>query len=79
MTLREFIAKLQTLPNMDAPVMVEGYEGGLHDVDWDLVRFIPVGLNVRKEFYYGPHWPANNDYLRIEADVHAYVIGRGAR
>lgn len=72
MTAAELIAKLQELPQ-DARVVVDGYEGGLVDVDY--VTTVPILLNRNTADYYGPHeeWES---YLGYKPDETAVYIPR---
>lgn len=52
MNVRELIEKLQQYPP-DHRVFVDGYEGGIADVE--KISVISVKLNVNEEWYYGAH------------------------
>ena len=53
MTIAELITKLQSLPNQQQRVVVNGYEGGYSDVkEFDEVK---IKLNQNSEWYYGAH------------------------
>ena len=51
-TVAELIAELEQYPKT-MRVMVNGYEGGFHDVGE--ATTINVALNINTEWYYGPH------------------------
>lgn len=72
MTVAELIAELQEMPQ-DARVVVDGYEGGLADVDY--VTTVSIVLNRNKADYYGPHeeWES---YMDTEPDETAVYIPR---
>ena len=52
MTVKELIQQLQQ-HDPDTRVVVNGYEGGLGDLE-DLEK-VKIELNVNTEWYYGPH------------------------
>ena len=54
MTVAELIAKLQEMPQ-DARVVVNGYEGGLDDLETVELIEIVVGLNESYGGLFGPH------------------------
>ena len=54
MNVKELRELLAHYPD-DMPVMVDGYEGGLCDLDADRIESAPVFTNVNRESYYGAH------------------------
>lgn len=52
MTVKDLIKKLETL-DPSIRVFIEGYEGGLADVE--ICPLPKVYLNVHDKWYYGPH------------------------
>jgi hypothetical protein len=59
MTVDSLIKFLAAYP-LDLPVMVNGYEGGLVDVEPERIHIMPVVLNYGRSGYCGPHEPAKN-------------------
>ena len=75
MTVREFIAYLQTL-DQDRRIVVSGYEGGYNDVEKTYDVFLKLDHNT--EWYYGKHEGVYLDEQYDEDtpyDELAYVIG----
>lgn len=68
MKVSELIAELQKY-DPDARVVIDGYEGGVGDLD--RVTTLPVNLNVNTAFYYGEHEEAHG-----EADEVAVYLPR---
>lgn len=73
MTVKELISLLQTLPNQDQRIVLNGYEGGYEDIGKDSIDTIKLRLNINTEWYYGKH-----EYARIGelSDCEAYVLNR---
>ena len=65
MTVKELINSLSKVPNQDARVVVDGYEGGLSDVEQVLT--LKIALGVHSSGYEGPHEPMDGD---VPADSH---------
>lgn len=70
MTTSELIAILQTRPPSER-VIVNGYEGGFHDIEKPVSQ--PIKLNVNTECYYGPH-DAPQECNDETADETAFLI-----
>ena len=68
MTVREFIAYLQTL-EQDRRIVIAGYEGGYNDIQKTYTAHLK--LNDNTEWYYGAH---NDVDMDEEYDEVAYVI-----
>jgi hypothetical protein len=66
MTVQELIVHLQKLPP-DRHLVVEGYEGGYDDLL--LPQSIAIQLNVRREWWMGPHDDCDNCSQPVEAVV----------
>ena len=68
MTVDELIKHLGDLPR-DLPVMVDGYEDGLEDLEPQQIREVTVRLNyhdTKEHWYYGPHeWTQEGDTRAI--------------
>jgi hypothetical protein len=74
-TVAELIEKLRQFPP-ETRVFVDGYEGGIADLEPQYVRLVPVKLDVNSESYYGPHEEvgARNDF---EPDCDGVLLPRG--
>lgn len=79
MNVAELVKMLSELPQ-DLPVMVDGYEGGAHDLTPDNVIQADVSLFHHHEdepgvHYYGPH--AYNDFpYGREPNAKAVILAR---
>lgn len=61
MTVAELIMLLEKWPNMTQRVVINGYEGGHHDLKAESLREVKLKLNVNTVWYYGPHEPVSSD------------------
>lgn len=68
MTVKEFIAYLQTL-DQDKRLVIGGYEAGVDDVEG--VNVTRILLNRNTQWYYGKH---EEVYFEDGYDEEAYVI-----
>jgi hypothetical protein len=64
MTVGELIAKLQEF-DQNMMVVVDGYEGGVEDVEFVQTTDIALNFNANT-WYYGKHEPVTDDYLTDE-------------
>lgn len=50
--------------NQDLDVTVDGYEGGIHDLQVENIRLVDLMVNVNDEWYYGEHeeWDGDEGY-----------------
>jgi len=76
MTIAELIKELKRFP-ADMRVILDGYEGGYHDVSG--CKVMGIKLNHYEEWYYGPHedvshFPTYPDKVQPEPDEQALHI-----
>lgn len=71
MKARELIEILKTLDG-DLMVCVDGYEGGVTELQKDSIEVQEITLNVHTEYYYGEHEIA----LYKVPDGKAIILGR---
>lgn len=75
MTVAQLIAKLQRMPP-DAPVMIEGYEGGIRELNPEGVALVSVELDVNAgSEYLGPHELADDGPV-MAAALLSYDLSR---
>lgn len=71
MNVAELIELLNKQPSTMRVVM-DGYEGGIEDID--CIKQIPILLNKNDEWYYGPHEECDEDDEKLQADEIALKI-----
>ncbi len=54
MNIEELISILSSYPKT-MRVIIDGYEGGFHDIEKIKIREIPICLNVNDDWYFGEH------------------------
>lgn len=69
MTVRELIEKLSQIENQETRVMINGYEGGVNDIN-NIASIIDVALDVNDEWYYGKHERVDDMYGSTNSDYH---------
>ena len=63
MTVKELIELLQQCPSQSMRVIIDGYEGGYHDLEAHNIGLTEIALNVNDAWYYGPHdTPRHNEH-----------------
>jgi hypothetical protein len=73
MTIAELIKVLELLPDKDTPVIVDGYEGGYHDLVKEGISYLHLKLNHNEAWYYGPH---EERYPQEPYDIIALRLGK---
>ncbi len=71
MTVAELIEQLGKL-DPTLRVVTHGYEGGYDDVDG--FRELEIALDVHKEWYYGPHEDATDDFCVTPQHVRVKAV-----
>lgn len=69
MTVRELIEKLSQIENQETRVMINGYEGGVNDIN-NIASIVDVVLDVNDEWYYGKHERVDDIYESTNSDYH---------
>lgn len=69
MTVRELIEKLSQIENQETRVMINGYEGGVNDIN-NIASIVDVALDVNDEWYYGKHERVDDMYESTNSDYH---------
>lgn len=69
MTVRELIDKLSQIENQETRVMINGYEGGVNDIN-NIASIVDVALDVNDEWYYGKHERVDDMYGSTNSDYH---------
>ena len=76
MTVKQLIKILSQIEDQQVTVMVNGYEGGVEDIEDTIPEIVNVALNVNTQWWNGSHEVVGNDHTYTDKQIVKAIVLR---
>jgi hypothetical protein len=74
MTVKQLIEILSNIQDQDARVMIQGYEGGVDDIQDTIPAIVNVALDVNNKWWNGSHQVVSNDHTYTDKQIVKAIV-----